>query len=131
VSLSLKKIIFLALMIVSVGFLAWAMGHDPKETLWDGAFALTFVVLTQWFASRFSGQRRRTAWIAIYWALGAMVTGAYAFWKFTLFRFGYQGQQSLVEAVVVGTIFVACSSASVWSLVSLRRSGATNRQIPT
>ena len=130
-SLGLKKVIFLALIVGSVGFLAWAMGHDPKQTLWDGASAVTFVLLTQWFASRFSGHRRRTAWIAIYWALGAMVTGAYAFWEFTLFRIGHTEQQSLVKAVVVGAIFVVCSSASVWSFVSLCRSAAPNRQIPT
>jgi MFS family permease len=129
-SLGLKKVIFLALVVASVGFLAWAMGHDPKETLWDGASAVIFVAVTQWFTSRFSGRRRRTAWIAIYWALGAMVTGAYAFWEFILLRVGYTEQKSLAKAVVAGAIFVVCSSASVWSLVSLRKS-ATNRQIPT
>ena len=125
-SLSLKKIIFLALMVISVGFLTWAMGHDPKQTLWDGASAVTFVVLTQWFASRFSGRKRRTAWIAIYWALGAMVAGAYAFWEFTLLRGGYLEQQGLVKAVIACAIFVVCSSASVWLLLSLRKSVATN-----
>jgi hypothetical protein len=126
VSPSLKKIIFLALMVVSVGFLTWAMGHDPKRAFWDGASAVTFVVLTQWFASRFSGRKRRTAWIAIYWALGAMVAGAYAFWEFTLLRVGYLEQQGLVKAVIACAIFVVCSSASVWFLLSLRKSVATN-----
>jgi hypothetical protein len=125
-SLSLKKIIFLALMVASVGFLTWAMGHDPKRTLWDGVSAVTFVVLTQWFASRFSGRRQRTAWIAIYWALGAMVAGAYAIWEVVLLRVGYPEQQSLVKMAIAGVIFVVCGSASVSSLLSLRKSVATN-----
>jgi len=121
-----KIVVFWALMSLCVVFLWQTTRQDPRGWLRTAAFVVPFVLLTQWFASRFSGRRRRTAWIAVYWALGAMVTGSYAFWEFTRFRFGYQERQSLVGAVIGGAVFVVCSSLSVWSLFRLRKSAATS-----
>ena len=121
-----KAVIFWLLIALAGVGAWWATKHDPRESLRTAAFVVPFVVLTQWFASCFSGRKRRTAWIAIYWALGAMVAGAYAFWDITLLRVGYPEPQSLAKALVAGAIFVVCSSASVWSLLSLRKSAATN-----
>jgi len=126
VSLKLKSIVFSALIVGSFGFLSWAIGQDPRESLRTAAFVVPLVVLTQWFVSRFSGRRRRAAFIAVYSALGAMVASAYAVWEFTLFWVGYDERRNSVEAAVAGAIFVVCSLVSVWSLLSLRKSAATN-----
>ncbi len=121
------KVVVVWAVVALCGVLLWQeTKQDPRESLRTAAFVLPVVLLTQWFASRFSGRRRRTAWIAIYGALGAMVTSAYTLWEFLLFRSGFHERQNLVGTVIVGMAFALCSSVSVWALFRLRKSVATN-----
>jgi len=126
VKVKAKVVVFWAIVALC-GVLLWQeTKQDPSESLRTAAFVVPIVLLTQWFASRFSGRRRRTARIAIYGALGAMVASLYALWEFMLFRSGFNERQNLVGTVIGGMVFVLCSSVSVWSLFRLRKSVATN-----
>ena len=129
-SRKISTILFWALMVFAVVAFWRIVAEDPKS-LRIAAFVVPFVLFLSWLRNRFPVPKRRMGAILINSVLGALAAGSVLFWDWELFQSGYHERKNVLEATIAGTIFVVCSSVSVWSFFRLRKSVATVDKVPT
>jgi len=117
----MKAVVFWFLMVISAVALWRVMQLGPDRWIPEGLLIAAFVVLMLWFLNRFSGSKRWPARIMVFSALCAFIAGEIAVWKFLLVRAGY-GENSMLESLVAGVVFLACGCISFWAFWRLRKS---------
>lgn len=124
-NLKMKAIIFWALIAFSIIFLLRTVRESPKDfSLWTLGFVVPFVILTNWFFSRFSGPRKRTAMIALLSAFFGIDALCFAIWNFVIRMPGDSKGTVAMSVSLVACLFFCI--ISVRSFLGLRKS-----QFPT